>query len=85
MKYGYPDEDSKSVLRGVKCLLTTENYHSKYHRLVYLDDLEHTRKMIQEYAYYAYIYCPMRSVCMQCVNTKQWDLSVCLSDITQQN
>ena len=48
MKYGYPDEDSESVLRGVKCPLTTENYHSKYHRLVYLDDLEHTRKMVQE-------------------------------------
>lgn len=48
MEYQYPDEDSKSMLRGVERLLSPESYKSKYHRLVYLDDLEHTRKMIQE-------------------------------------
>lgn len=48
MEYQYPDEDSKSMLRGVECPLSPESYKSKYHRLVYLDDLEHTRKMIQE-------------------------------------
>ena len=47
--YSYPTEDSDTVVDGVQCDLTCDNYQSKYHKLVYLDDLEHARKMAQEW------------------------------------
>ena len=46
--YSYPMEDSDTIMDGVQCDLTCDNYRSKYHQLVYLDDLEHARKMAQE-------------------------------------
>lgn len=46
--YAYPDEDNDVIMCGVQCDLTCDNYKSKYHKLVFLDDLEHARKMARE-------------------------------------
>ena len=46
--YAYPDENSDIVTSGVQSALMCDNYRSKYHKLVYLDDLEHARKMARE-------------------------------------
>lgn len=48
MKYGFPEETCSSLLEGLSCKLTSENYKSKYHKLVYLEEMAHSRKMIQE-------------------------------------
>lgn len=48
-KYKYPEEDDDVIRSGVQCKLTCENYKSKYHKLIHLDDLEHARKMAKEY------------------------------------
>ena len=48
-KYQYPKEHC--VSQELQCkfgTLTRESYVSKYHKLVYLDELAHSRKMIKE-------------------------------------
>ena len=48
-KFAYPFERSSTVRAGVECTnLSCDNYKSKYHKLVYLDNLEHARKMVAE-------------------------------------
>ena len=46
-KYSYP-EDQHKLLRDSDGKLSCDNYKSKYHKLVYLDNLEHARKMVAE-------------------------------------
>ena len=44
-RYSYtPDENSLSNV-GLKRKLSQKNYASKFHKLVYLDEIEHCRKM----------------------------------------
>ena len=47
-RYSYPDEGSDVITSGMQCDLTCDNYKSKYHKLVFLDNLEHARKMARE-------------------------------------
>ena len=47
-KYAYPDENSEIITSGVQRCLSCDNYKSKYHKLVFLDDVEHARKMARE-------------------------------------
>ena len=46
--YSYPCEDSIHDEVEAMRQLSRENYKTKYHKLVYLDELEHSRKMITE-------------------------------------
>ena len=46
--YAYPNENSDIITSGVQCRLTCDNYKSKYHKLVFLDDIEHARKLARE-------------------------------------
>ena len=47
--YSYPCENSASVMDVVHGgLLSCDNYKEKFHKLVYLDNLEHARKMVAE-------------------------------------
>ena len=47
-KYSYPDEQSIVHDESLKSKLVLGNYKSKFHKLVYLDELAYSRKMIQE-------------------------------------
>ncbi len=46
--YGYPDEHSEVVSRAITKELTVDYYYSKYHNLVYLEEMESSRKIIAE-------------------------------------
>ena len=46
--YGYPDEHSEAVIRVISKELTVDNYYTKYHNLVYLEEMESSRKIIAE-------------------------------------
>ncbi len=46
-KCSYPCETSVAVESVVTCVgITCDNYKEKFHKLVYLDNLEHARKMV---------------------------------------
>ena len=46
--YEYPDECSEIVNRAIAKKLTADNYYNKYHNLVYLEEMESSRKIIAE-------------------------------------
>ena len=46
--YGYPDEHSVAISRVIAKELTVDNYYTKYHNLVYLEEMESSRKIIAE-------------------------------------
>ena len=46
--YGYPNEHSEAVIRVITKELTVDNYYTKYHNLVYLEEMESSRKIIAE-------------------------------------
>lgn len=46
--YGYPDEHSEAISRVITKKLTVDNYYTKYHNLVYLEEMESSRKIIAE-------------------------------------
>ena len=47
-EYEYPSEDSSIISDVVSQKLTENNYHSKYHKLIYLEEIESSRKIILE-------------------------------------
>ena len=47
-KYGYPEENSAIINSVLRERLVTGNYKSKYHKLVYLEKVENSRKIITE-------------------------------------
>ena len=46
--YKYPDEINEFFVKSLTSPLTKENYKSKYHKLIYLEEIESSRKIIQE-------------------------------------
>ena len=46
--YEYPDEHSALVSGTLDQKLTEGNYQSKYHKLIYLEEIESSRKIISE-------------------------------------
>jgi hypothetical protein len=46
--YCYPDEHSEAVIGVITKELTVDNYYTKYHNLVYLEEMESSRKIIAE-------------------------------------
>ena len=46
--YGFPDEHSEIITTVLHKCLTVTNYHSKFHTLVYLEEMESSRKIIKE-------------------------------------
>ena len=47
-EYEYPSESSAIVTHVLAQKLTAHNYHSKYHKLIYLEEIESSRKIITE-------------------------------------
>jgi len=47
-KYSYPSDEEMGASLAEAGELTPENYRSRYHCLVHLDNLEHARKMARE-------------------------------------
>ena len=47
-QYEYPSETSAVIIPGITEKLTENNYQQKYHKLVYLEELESSRKIIAE-------------------------------------
>ena len=46
--YNYPDEVSPCFVESLEAPLSEENYKSKYHKLVYLEEIESSRRVIRE-------------------------------------
>lgn len=46
--YKYPGEITECFVESLRSPLTKENYKSKYHKLLYLEEIESSRKIIQE-------------------------------------
>ena len=46
--YGFPDEHSEAISRVITQELTADNYYAKFHNLVYLEEMESSRKIIAE-------------------------------------
>ena len=47
-QYEYPSEDSAIITRGIAEKLTENSYQEKYHKLIYLEEIESSRKIIAE-------------------------------------
>ena len=47
-EYSYPDEESQAIYRAINQQLTMDNYYGKYHKLVFLEEMESSRKLIAE-------------------------------------
>lgn len=47
-QYEYPSEASAVIAPGIAEKLTENNYKEKYHKLIYLEELESSRKIIAE-------------------------------------
>ena len=47
-KFQYPEECSQVIVQGVQRVLLIENYRSKFHMLVHLEELQCSRKIIKE-------------------------------------
>ena len=46
--YGFPDVNSEAISAMLLKRLTVTNYRSKFHTLVYLEEMESSRKIISE-------------------------------------
>lgn len=47
-EYEYPSEGSAVITPGIAEKLTSNNYQQKYHKLIYLEELESSRKIMAE-------------------------------------